>query len=154
MTIKHVLSAVCLSLAALAGPQIAHAQNAVQRLFFEGDMVNGEGTGPSCVLQNQFKNGQTVVWRVRILAQTGKLLSGKDLKSLVVELPDGQKFSMHYGAHPKGRTDDYFWSSSWKVPVNYPTGTFSYKVVATSLDGQVHDWTPFKVNSSELTIVK
>lgn len=116
--------------------------------------MNGQGSGQSCVLQNQFKHGQTVVWRVRILDQTGKQLNGKGVKSLVVELPDGQNFPMRYGPHPKGRTDDYFWSSSWKVPVNYPTGTFSYKVVATSLDGQTHDWTPFKVGPSELAIVK
>jgi hypothetical protein len=154
MNLKHALPTAALSLVALAAPQMAQAQNGAQKIFFEGDMVNGQGSGPSCVLQNQFKQGQTVVWRVRLLNQSGKRLSDKDVESLVVELPDGQKFPMRYGPHPRGKTDDYFWASSWKVPVNYPTGTFSYKVVATGLDGKSHDWAPFNVDSSELTVVK
>jgi hypothetical protein len=154
MKLKYTLAAAAIALAAPTGPQMVQAQNGRQKMFFEGDMVNGQGSGPSCVLQNQFKQGQTVVWRVRILDQTGKRLNNKDVKSLIVELPDGQKFSMRYGPHPRGKTDDYFWASSWKVPINYPTGTFSYKVVATGLDGQTHDWAPFNVDSSELTIIE
>lgn len=153
MKLGNVFAAAGLSLAALAAPQMADAQGSVQRIFFEGDMVTGQGSGPTCVLQNQFKHGQTVVWRVRILDQSGKQLNDKDVGSLVIELPDGQKFSMRYGPHPKGKTDDYFWSVSWKVPASYPTGTFSYKAVATRLDGQTQAWAPFNVDSSELTII-
>jgi hypothetical protein len=139
----------------LIAPQLAQAQGATQKLFFEGDMVAGAGVpGPTCVLNSQYKHGQTVVWRVRILDQTGRRLDGKDVKSVEVELPDGQKFAMHYGPHPKGKTDDYFWATSWKIPENYPTGTFSYKIAATGLDGQTHSWSPFNVSLSQLTIVK
>ena len=150
-----VLGAVGLTIAILGVPQLAQAQDAVQKMFFEGDMVSGPGSpGPLCVLNSQYKHGQVVVWRVRILDQTGKRLDAKDVKSAGIELPDGQKFSLHYGPHPKGKTDDYFWTTSWKIPDNYPTGTFAYKVVATGLDGQAHDWSPFNVDMSELTIVK
>ena len=151
--VKYLLIAGGLSVATVASPHHALAQDAAQKVFFEGDMVNGQGSGPSCVLQSQYTHGQTVVWRVRILDQTGKRLSDKDVKSLAVELKDGQKFPMRYGPHPRGKTDDYFWATSWKIPTSYPTGTFSYKVVATTLDGQSHSWAPFSVDTSELTIV-
>ncbi len=139
---------------ALAGvPQLAQAQGA-QKLFFEGDMVAGAHSGPICVLKSQYTHGQIVVWRVRLQDQTGKKLDNKGVKSLVIELPDGKTFPMHYGPHPKGRTDDYFWTTSWQIPADYPTGTFSYKVVATSLSGDMQTWAPFNVKLSELTIVK
>lgn len=148
-----LLATLALGFAAFAGVSFGHGQSATQNIFFEGDMVNGQGSGPTCVLQSQYKHGQTVVWRVRILDQTGKRMSDKDVKSLVVELPDGLKLPMRYGPHPRGKTDDYFWSSSWKVPDNYPTGTFAYKVVATKTDGSVQAWAPFNVDASELAIV-
>lgn len=153
-------SALIVSIAVLLGaiaPHTASVQAAQQKMFFEGDMVTGAGPGipgPTCVLSSQYRHGQVVVWRVRILDQTGKPLGDKDVKSVGIALPDGQTFAMRYGPHPKGKTDDYFWSASWKIPDSYPTGTFSYKVVATGLDGQTHPWSPFKVDLSQLTIVK
>ncbi len=152
---RLTLSAAALTIGILIAPQHAQAQDAAQKMFFEGDMVTGAGSsGPTCVLSSQYKHGQTVVWRVRILDQTGKRLDGKDVKSVEIELPDGQKFAMRDGPHPKGKNDDYFWATSWKIPENYPTGTFSYKVVATGLTGQKHSWSPFNVNLSQLTIIK
>src|SRR5215831_919629 len=72
---------------------VANAEGAANRFFFEGDLVRGDqegAPGPFCVLTNQFKRLEKVVWRVRVLDQTGKPLDDKGLKSLVVELPDGQ----------------------------------------------------------------
>jgi hypothetical protein len=148
-------AALYLSAQALAPP--AQAQGGQQRLFFEGDMVTGAGPGlpaPGCVLSSQYKHGQMVVWRVRILDQAGKAVDDKGVKTVTAELPDGQKFAMHYGPHPKGKTDDYFWTTSWKIPATYPTGTFAYKIVVAGLDGQTHTWAPFNVAQSQLTIVK
>ena len=59
-------------------------------LFFEGDIVRGAqqgAPGPFCVLNNQFKRLEKVVWRIRVLDQAGKSLDEKGLKGLVVELP-------------------------------------------------------------------
>ena len=80
------LSAVALSILGLAG--IAHAQQG-GALFFEGDMVRGDqvgAPGPFCVLNNQFKRLEKVVWRIRVLDHTGKVLDDKGLKSVAVEL--------------------------------------------------------------------
>lgn len=130
----------------------AHAQAAGAPEFtFEGDMVRGQ----ACVLSNLYKRGETVAWRIRVVdAKAGKPVDDKGLKSLVVMLPDGEKFPMKYGAHPKGGPfTDNFWTSSWKVPADYPTGTLVYHVVATDLDGHETDWQPFNVAPSELTVL-
>jgi len=119
-------------------------------MFFEGDMVLAQ----ACVLNNRFRRNEGVVWRVRVLdAKTGQQIDAKGLKSLVIELADGQKISMKYGGHPRGGNDDRFWSTSWKVPENYPTGTFAYTVVATDLKGDITRWQPFTIKMSQLTIV-
>ena len=92
------LSGAGLVISFLIAPQIAQAQDAAQKMFFEGDMVAGDASsGPVCVLNNQYKQGQTVLWRVRVLDQTGKQLDAKDVRNLEVDLPGGQMFAMRYG---------------------------------------------------------
>jgi hypothetical protein len=39
---------------------------------------------------------------------------------------------------------DYFWSAVWLIPEDYPTGSLSYKVVATDMQGNTQSWAPFK----------
>ncbi len=141
---------------ALAGALPVSAQPA---FFFEGDMVRGEPQpgvkAPVCVLTSQFKRGDQVVWRIRVLdPATGQGLDNKALKSVQVQLPDGQTFNARYGAHPpKGTPTDHFWSVSWKVPADYPTGSFSYTVHAAAQDGRSASWQPFKMALSQLTVV-
>src|ERR1700733_11792213 len=87
--------AIALSGAVLASTNGTQAQvSGPAKLFFEGDVVRGGqpgAPGPVCVLNNQFKHLEKVVWRLRILDQNGQALDGSGLKSLVIELPDGQK---------------------------------------------------------------
>ena len=136
----------------------AHAQQA-GKLFFEGDIVRGAqpgAPGPFCVLSNQFRRLEKVVWRVRVLDQSGTSLDDKGLKSLVVLLPDGTKLPSYYGPHPPphlGKATDFFWTSAWIVPDNHPSGTFAYKVVATDMQGQSHTWEPFKHKDSQFTVI-
>ena len=154
MSSKLVAAAVAAALLPLL-PH-AHAQSG-QRLFFEGDMVRGVQqaglTGPACVLTNQFRRKESVVWRVRVLDASGKESDAAAIKSLVVELPDGQAFPMRFGPHPRGRADDHFWSAAWIIPADYPTGTLAYKVTAVDLEGRKHVWEPFKVQPSQLTVI-
>lgn len=126
------------------------------RLFFSGDMVISppEGTaGAHCVLASQFKHNDEVVWRVRVLDQNGKAVTGKDISSLEVDLSSGKTFKMRYGGHPHDKPLDSFWTVSWKIPESYPAGTLSYKVVATESDGKTQTWKPFNVAPSQLTIL-
>lgn len=146
------LSAVLLSGAVLSFASAARAES----LFIEGDIVRGAqkgAPGPACVLNNQFKHLEKVVWRFRVRDQNGKALDEKGLKSLIVELPDGQKINAAYGGHPPGNAPvDQFWTAVWIVPAAYPNGSFSYKAVATG-DGGSATWEPFKSKSSQLQVM-
>lgn len=136
----------------------AKAQSAA-RLFFEGDTVRGipstGPTGPLCVLDSQFKHAEEIVWRVRVLdGRNGKPVDDKGLKSLVVQLPNGASVALKYGGHPnRGPQTDHFWSASWQVPADYPSGSFTYTVVATDKHGKTKSWQPFNVGLSQLTVV-
>jgi hypothetical protein len=155
---KHIVSALSTALIGFAAVGISTSALAADKLFFEGDMVRGvpKGgpTGPVCVLTSQFKRGESVVWRVRVFDPAkSKQLGKAGIKSLVVVLPDGNERKMHYGTHPRKNVTDSFWSVSWQVPADYPTGSFSYKVVATDSDGRIHTWQPFNIKSSQLTVI-
>jgi hypothetical protein len=153
------LSLPVIALSVLGLADVAQAQQQGGRLFFEGDMVRGNqqgAPGPFCVLNNQFKRLEKVVWRVRVLDQAGKSLDDKGLKSLVVELPDGQKLNARFGPHPgpsQGPPTDHFWTAIWIIPNEYPSGTFVYKVVATDLEGKSQTWEPFNRTTSQLAVV-
>ena len=151
-----IVSVLALSGAGLASIQSAGAQEA-KRLFFEGDMVRHalEGqAGPFCVLANQSKRKEAVAWRLRVLEQSGAPADDKVLKSVVVELSDGQKLPAKFGPHPaRGTPTDYFWSLHWVIPADFPTGSLGYKVIATYMDGTTQTWEPFKRAPTQLTIV-
>ena len=148
------VSGVVLAAAALGLVSGAQAQEA-RKLFFEGDIVRhalqGQA-GPFCVLVNQFKHNEAVAFRIRALEPSGKVADDKELKSVVVELGNGQKLPAHYGPHGNPATD-YFWSLNWVIPDNYPTGTIGYKVIATMNDGSVEEWKPFNRATTALMVV-
>lgn len=154
---KLVSTAVlALCAAALAGP--ASAQQA-GKLFFEGDLVKGPQpgqAGPFCVLQSQYYRKQQVAWRVRVLDADGKPVDDKGLKSLMVEISNGKSVELKHKGHPPPRTGpptDFFWSGSWVIPEDQPTGSFTYKVIATDMQGKTQTWEPFKVAASQLTVI-
>lgn len=157
MKSRNILTAAAISMAALTLGPNAHAQMA-GKLFFEGDTVRGhpqEGaTGATCVLNSQFKHKEEIVWRVRVLdPKTGEQVGKEGLKSLVVHLSSGEHVDMHFGTHPRKTPTDSFWAGSWQIPHDYPNGSFTYKVVATDLGGKQHEWTPFNVGLSRLTVI-
>jgi hypothetical protein len=146
------VSAIAMSVVAFGFANTARAQD----LFVDGDIVRGNqpgAPGPICVLNNQFKHLEKVVFRFRVRDKDGTLLDDKGLKSLVVEMPDGQKMEGFYGGHPPGGFTDYFWVVVWVVPKDYPSGTFVYKATATDLQGHQQGWEPIKRVTSHLQIM-
>jgi hypothetical protein len=126
MFVAIALSGAVLGLTSGAQAQVSGAA----KLFFEG------------------------VWRFRVLDQNGKSLDGTGLKSLIVELPDGQKVNAQYGPHPgAANPTDFFWTAIWIIPSAYPNGTFVYKATATDAQGQTATWEPFKRVTSQLQVV-
>ena len=156
-TVTRVATWMVASILSTAGlGNISAAQEGL-KLFIEGDIVRGNTpagiTGPVCVLTNQFKRKEKVVFRIRVRDVAGAPLDDKALKSIVVELSDGQKFPAEYRARPPlavrkalglPEPTDYFWSAVWLIPEDYPTGSLSYKVVAADMQGNTQSWTPFK----------
>ena len=140
-------------LVALAMAPVAQAQTS-KPLFIAADMVTGPGgSGPICVLRSQFMRKERVAWRIRVQDVTGKQLDDKGLKSVLVELADGQKFPARFGGHPPNAPTDWLWSTSWTIPEDYPTGSLNYKVVATALDGSTQSWEPINNKLSWLTVI-
>ncbi len=100
MPILSKLAVLALTVASLGLASAAKADTAQPMKYaFEGDMVLGH----ACVLTSQFKYFEPVVWRVRVTdPKTGQQMNDKTLKSLVVELSDGQKIPLKFHGHPPG----------------------------------------------------
>ncbi len=148
-------------LAACAGGEAVTTTAATKAsLIVQADVVSGplnipedERAGRVCVLQSRFARNSEIVWRVRVTnAITGEQLSDTALESLQVKLADGQVLDMRYGDHPRDNPTDRFWTTSFDIPVDYPTGTLGYEVVATALDGSTGSFVPFNVAPSLLTV--
>src|SRR5215471_3996465 len=150
------LPVIALPIAVLGCADISAAQEA-RKLFIEGAIVRGNTpagiTGPVCVLANQFKRKENVVFRIRVRNTAGEPLDDKGLKGIAVELSDGQKFQAAYRPRPPANVraafglsepTDYFWSAAWLIPQDYPTGSLSYRVVVTDIQDNTQSWTPFK----------
>src|ERR1700724_4153950 len=95
---------VALTVAALGIATVAQAQQNGNlttppgKLFFEGDIVRhalADQAGPFCVLVNQYKRKEAVAFRIRVLQPSGEVADNKVLKSVVVELGNGQRLPAH-----------------------------------------------------------
>jgi hypothetical protein len=155
------VSAIALTVAALGFASGAQAQTQGQqsqppgKLFFEGDIVRHalpDQAGPFCVLVNQYKRKEAVAFRIRVMQPNGQVADDKVLKSLVVELGNGQRLPAGYKPHGAPPTD-YFWSFFWTIPADHPTGSFGYKVIATMNDGSTVEWKPFNRPTTQLMVV-
>ena len=149
------VSVVALAVATLGFASAAQAQQQAKKLFFEGDIVRHAlpaQAGPFCVLVNQYKRGEAVAFRIRALLPNGEVADDKVLKSLVVELGNGQRLPAGYKPHGAPPTD-YFWSLFWAIPADHPTGSIGYKVIATMNDGSTVEWKPFNRATTALMVV-
>jgi hypothetical protein len=110
-------------------------------------------SGP-CVLSSRFKPEDKVIFRVRVTdTVTGEAVAEGGLQKLVVLLADGTEFAPKFGPHPPDPVAGYYWTYAWTIPADFPTGSLPYKVIATSLGGEVVTFTPFEAPKSQLTIV-
>lgn len=130
-------------------------------LVLQADTVSGPlnipeeqlAAGAVCVQQSRFARNSEIVWRARVIDPvTGEELGDDTLETVVVELGDGQTLDMRYGQHPRDNPTDSFWTTSFDIPVDYPTGTLDYEIVATAADGRTGDFRPFDVAPSLLTV--
>lgn len=129
-------------------------------IVIQADVVGGPKNIPAelratavCVAQSRFPRNSEVVWRARVIdTVTGEQLGEGELESVVVRLGDGQTFDMRFGDHPRDNPTDRFWTAAWDIAEDYATGSVSYEVVATTLDGATASFVPFDVAPSLLTV--
>jgi hypothetical protein len=150
---------------ATAGAQDASSTppgEVANELIVYGDIVQGAKNIPedqqadrSCVLSSRFPRNSEIVWRVRVIdPETRGAMDDTMLDKVEVALSDGQVFAMHFGPHPgpPRPAQDYYWTVSWVIPVDYPTGTLNYTVTATDPQGRTGQFTPFPIAPSLPTI--
>jgi hypothetical protein len=128
-------------------------------LTISADTVSGplnipedQRAGAVCVLQSRFPRNSEIVWRARVMDVQGAELDDAALASVEVRLGDGQTFAMRYGPHPRENPTDFFWTTAFDIPSDYPSGTLGYEIVATANDGATGTFKPFEVAPSLLTI--
>ena len=154
-------------------------QAKLDTLIVAGDTVRGHipsTFGPTCAVSSQWHPGELLVWRFRIWdPETGDQLPGNpeelveiqpDADALAVlmegltataHLSDGQSFEAHFAGHGgvDGIKDDYFWTTSWEIPADYPTGAIDdWITVEWTAGGKTGISQPMLVSTSKLTILE
>lgn len=143
-----------------AAQPTAQPQAAVP-LMIQSDMVQGSKNVPadltasrSCVLSSQFPRNSQVVFRAKIYDPiTGNPMDDAAMASVQIKLANGQSIDMKYGAHPKNPPNEYFWTGSFIVAKDAPTGKMDYSIVATSKDGRTGTFKPIVSATSDLTVI-
>ncbi len=138
------------------------------------DIVRGHEapTGPLCVQTSVYKTGELVVWRVEVRdAATGRPIGDNGAKvaeiaerglKVTAYLENGKSFELKYGAHPPrvnpGEKQVFFFTGSWLIPADHPTGTLRWWVIATDKAKAFVRWDPLgagtSLPSSRITIEK
>lgn len=134
---------------------------ASQNLMLSADIVQGSKNIPddqkadhSCVLSSRFPRNSEMVWRAKIVdPATGDPMDDTNLDTVQVQLANGQTVDMKFGAHPKTPPNEYYWTGSWEVPKDAPTGTLAYTIVATAKDGRTGEFKPIMSVAASLPAI-
>jgi hypothetical protein len=149
--------------ASVAASEVAlpSAAAVAEALFIDGDTVLGptnlteeERPLKTCVQMSRFAHNEEIVWRVKVIdPASGEPMDDSALESVQVVMGD-QTLDLHYGPHPRDNPVDFFWTVAWEVPEDYPSGTVSYTLEATAVDGRTGTWEQFAVQAAMLTITE
>ena len=126
-----------------------------ERLVVFGDVVYfyPPGNARNCILNNQFKRGEPVGFRMNALnAATGKRDRATELvvhltfagKTIDIPMRDRQN---------ERQPEREFWVAKWVVPDDAPMGIVRYTVTAKDPQGRTGEFKPFEVQASQITIV-
>ena len=140
----------------LAASPLAGQTAAGGKLAMSGDITYflGQGIPLNCTLNNRFKRGEPVGFRVTAFDPvTGQ----RDRKAeLVVHVTYGGKtvdIPMRDRQNEK-QPEREFWVAKWIVPADAPVGIVRYSVTAKDSQGRTSEWKPFPVENSMLTVVE
>ena len=144
-----------LFLVATLAPSPLSGQSGGDRLILVGDLVYfyPPGHPRNCLLNNQFKRGEPVGFRINALnAATGKRDRATELvvhltyagKTVDVPMRDRQN---------ERQPEREFWVAKSVVPSAATMGIVRYTVTAKDPQGRTGEFKPFEVQASQLTIV-
>ena len=144
-----------LILVAALAPSPLAGQSGGDRLILFGDVVYfyPPGNARNCLLNNQFKRGEPVGFRMNALnPATGKRDRATELvvhltfagKTIDVPMRDRQN---------ERQPEREFWVAKWVVPEDAPMGIVRYTVTAKDSQGRTGEFKPFEVQASQITIV-
>ncbi len=144
-----------------AGSATQAAPAASQALMISADIVQGSKNIPadqkanhSCTLSSRFPRNSEMVWRAKITdPATGDLMDDTTVDKVEIQLANGEMVAMKFGAHPKTPPNEYYWTGSWEVPKDAPTGTVAYTIVATAKDGRTGEFKPIMSVASSLPAI-
>jgi hypothetical protein len=143
-------------------PLTGNAQSAppkplAYRIF--ADIVASKG----CVEQTTFAPGDHIAWRAEIDDAAGVKLTAAQVKVLgitaVVKLKDGTTLPLRLNVHPPfpdAKVTDMYWSVSYAIKPDHPTGTMPWTFVVSDAAGNVVTFAPIgqSVGASVLTIAE
>jgi hypothetical protein len=123
-------------------------------LVVYGDVVYfyPPGHPRNCLLNNQFKRGEPVGFRMNVVNPSGKRDRATELvvhlnyagKTVDVPMRDRQT---------EKQPEREFWVAKWTVPEDAPMGIVRFTVTAKDGQGRTGEFKPFEVQASQLTIV-
>jgi hypothetical protein len=153
--VKHLFRCATLVLVAALAPSPLSGQSGSDRLILFGDVVYfyPPGHPRNCLLNNQFKRGEPVGFRMNALnPATGKRDRATELvvhvtyagKTVDVPMRDRQN---------ERQPERDFWVAKWMVPDDAPMGIVRYTVTAKDPQGRTGEFKPFEVQASQITII-
>jgi len=112
-------------------------------------------TGPSkygfmptvpCTQSGVFKRGMRLVVRFEILdTSTGKRVTDKDGATIKLVLPNSEEIPGRWTIRGGGAAlpdSAWMWDTSWDIPLDYPLGSFDYRITIATKDGRKMTFTP------------
>ena len=152
---KKLFGGLALVLVTILAPSHVSGQASAGGLVLLGDIVYfyPPGTPKNCLLNNQFKRGEPVGFRMNAVnAATGKRDRATELvvhltfagKTVDIPMRDRQN---------ERQPEREFWVAKWMVPDDAPMGVVRYTVTAKDPQGRTAEFKPFEVLASQLTIV-
>ena len=149
-------AAVVVAGLALASLHAAAQEKKAGTLILRGDMTYffGPGKPKNCTLNNVYKRGEPVGWRIEAVdPQTGQ--HAEPDTQLIVHLNymgQTKDIPMRWRATAQ-QPERTFWVAKWIVPADAPTGIVRFTVTAKDKNGRTGEFKPFDVEASQLTIV-
>jgi hypothetical protein len=154
-----LFAAVLISACSATGSTSPSAAPVSATLILQADTVWGpknipeaDRAGKTCVQRNLFARNEEIVWRVKVFdPATGEPMDDQALSSVAVKLAD-QSLDLHYAPHPRDNPADFFWTVSWLIPEDHPSGELPYTIEATANDGRTGSFEQFGVTLARLTV--